>query len=354
MPEEQAPKSTSIGNLKREFDPDEEIVALRALLREREARLDEYKKEHGNLTVFFNDLKDALTVLDPPKMVYKKPASSKVSSPVSSVLHLTDWHIGSVQDASEVEGFNEYSPEIAQARLDGLGTSVMNWIALNRNTYTINELVLLVTGDLISGDIHDELRITNAYPTPMQAVTAGSMLASTTAMLAPHFERVRVEFVTADNHARLTKKPQAKEAGMNTHNYVVGWTARQLLENLTNVQFNLYPMIEKSVDVQGWRYLLMHGNQIKGWAGFPYYGVERQVGREAQHRMNMEDAVKFHKIVLGHFHAPLNHPKYMIGGSLSGTDAYDHAAGRHATPSQSAWLVHPKHGEFNWTPFRVV
>jgi hypothetical protein len=41
------------------------------------------------------------------------------------------------------------------------------------------------------------------------------------------------------------------------------------------------------------------------------------------------------------------------GASLQGTDAYDHQAGRYANPGQSAWLVHPKHGEFNRINFNL-
>jgi len=56
---------------------------------------------------------------------------------------------------------------------------------------------------------------------------------------------------------------------------------------------------------------------------------------------------------MGHFHAPLAHPWYWIGGSASGTDAYDHQNGRRAKPIQVAWIVHPKRGEFNRTEFEL-
>jgi hypothetical protein len=63
--------------------------------------------------------------------------------------------------------------------------------------------------------------------------------------------------------------------------------------------------------------------------------------------------VGFNKIVHGHFHTPFDTPLFSCGGSVSGTDAYDHGCGRHATPSQSAWMVHPKWGEFNRTNFQL-
>ena len=56
---------------------------------------------------------------------------------------------------------------------------------------------------------------------------------------------------------------------------------------------------------------------------------------------------------MGHWHAPLEHPHYWIGGSVSGTDAYDHKNGRHADPQQVSWFVHPKWGEFDRTCWQL-
>ena len=77
-------------------------------------------------------------------------------------------------------------------------------------------------------------------------------------------------------------------------------------------------------------------------------GVERKKMKEAMTRMNMAESKHFHKILIGHFHAALNHPDWMIGGSMTGTTAHDHKEGRHAEPHQTSWFVHPKHGEMDW------
>jgi DNA repair exonuclease SbcCD nuclease subunit len=63
--------------------------------------------------------------------------------------------------------------------------------------------------------------------------------------------------------------------------------------------------------------------------------------------------IGFHKYIFGHYHTPFNHPLYSCCGSVSGTDAYDHKSGRYSDPSQSAWMVHPKHGEFDRTDFNL-
>ncbi|MDO8640223.1 MAG: hypothetical protein Q7R33_01655 [Nitrosarchaeum sp.] len=317
------------------------------------SQLSEYRREHGKLQVFFDELKDLIPTIAPQPLSITKHKSTKVSSPCCAVMCVNDLHYGAVQDASEVEGFGEFSPEIAKARMTSYTEKALNWVELHRTNYTINELVVLALGDLISGDIHDELRVTNAFPAPVQCVGAGELIAAQIAALAPHFEKVRVEFVVEDNHARLTKKPQAKEAGLNSFNYIVGYIAKTLLKEHKNVVFNMYPQYEATVTVLNSRYLLCHGHGVMGWAGFPWYGVERKISKEALKRMNGPDMNKFNRVIGGHWHTPLATPWYWFSGSVSGTDAYDHKQGRHSVPSQAAWIVHPRYNEFDRTDFEL-
>jgi hypothetical protein len=276
-----------------------------------------------------------------------------VSSPCSVVLCVNDWHYGAVQASSEVEGFGKFSPEICTERVMGLADKVIKWVEVQRSGYCLDDLTVLALGDFISGDIHDELRITNAFPTPVQSTGAGVLLSDMVAKLAPAFARTSVHFVVPDNHGRLTKKPQAKEEGLNSHNYVVGFVAAERLKAHKAVEFAMYPQYETTVDVRGRRYLLCHGHGVMGWMGFPYYGVERKIAREALRRMNGPDPRRFDKVIMGHWHAPMAHQWYWISGSISGTDAFDHKNARHAPPSQAAWLVHPKYGEFNRIDFNL-
>lgn len=338
--------------IKNYVDPPEEVRALRKQLQSARLRLNQYKREQGSLFSLVRDIGDSVVSLAPPKLVYPKPSKQKVKKPVALCVHNTDWHMGAQQDSDEIEGFNEFSPRLLSNRIIspryGLVPHLLTWTELHRSAYVVDECRVLVTGDLVSGDIHEELRVTNAYPVPVQVVKAGELLASEISLLSPHFEKVIVDFVLADNHGRLTKRPQHKEAGFNSFNYPLAYIAKKMLLNHKNVVFNIYPKEQQVVSVKGRKYLICHGHQVRGWAGFPYYGLQRKVGKEAMKRMR-KNLGKFDRIVLGHYHAPLQHPHYWIGGSASGTDAYDHSEGREADPVQSAWFVHPKHGEFDRT-----
>ncbi len=327
-------------------EPSDEVRFLRSEVSRLEHEEETAYKARGGLKVLFADLLSSVQAIRPPKIVYKAPRKTKVSKPIVHVSHWTDWHLGAVQLPDEIEGFNEFDPDILRAGIMNCVRDQLDWVGLHRSNYVVDETVDLVTGDLISGDIHPELSWTNAFPVPVQAIRAGELLAEVVATKSQHYKRVRVEFVTVDNHGRLTKKPQSVEAGLNCWGYVIGAYAKERLRDCKNVTFNLHPMVQTTVSVAGRRYLLVHGDRVRGWAGFPYYGIERKVGREAVKRMR-RDLGKFDRVIMGHWHAPLAHPWYWIGGSASGTTAYDHAEGRESDPMQTSWLVHPQHGEFD-------
>jgi hypothetical protein len=83
----------------------------------------------------------------------------------------------------------------------------------------------------------------------------------------------------------------------------------------------------------------------------PHYGFARLVGKEAVRRMNTD--LGFHYLSIGHFHEPnFISNRILVNGSLSGTSEFDHVCGRHAAPSQLAYMMHSEHGIFNLTPFR--
>lgn len=343
--------TTSIDDIKKEIDPDEEILDLRSQVEKLNDRLREYKREHGALKTFFRDTQEAITVLDPVPIEYAPPdKKATVSNPVEPCLQITDVHMGMVQKADEIERFNEYNPEICVNRSMFFMQQGVEWVQFHRSNYTINNVRVFCTGDNISGDIHPELSITNAFPTPVQVARVGTLIADQIHYLAPHFSKVTVEFICEDNHSRLTKKPQSKEGGYNSLNYLVGFIAKERLRNLPNVKFNLYPMLQKVIDVQGLRYLLTHGHSVQGWAGLPWYGFDRKLGKEAFKRMQ-DQREMFDLILAGHYHIGMKAPGWRLGGAVSGTDAYDHKNARYSPPTQAGWLVHPKFGEFDRTDF---
>lgn len=299
---------------------------------------------------FYERVAAALASADPfPRRAGR--ASSK-KSPVSVVLKLSDWHIGEVVKANETEGFNRFNWAIAQERINGIVDGVLRWTENNRALYPIDECLVLCEGDWISGDIHDELMATNEFPVPVQTAKAGTLLGEILLKIAGGFKRVNVVMVGADNHGRLRKKPQAKQKSSNNYSYLVYEIAMHYAGRAKNISYERTDGAKCLVEVNGLKILSEHGDTVRGWSGHPYYGFDRRVGKEAVRRMNTK--LGFHTWSIGHFHVAGNMEdgKVIINGSLSGTSEFDHLNGRHAAPSQVAFMVHPRHGIFNFTSFR--
>ena len=337
----------------------ERVLELEAQLLEQQRILENYKKNHGQLEIFFSSVLASVSAIKPLSITYKSdPTKGKAT--VEAVMQFSDPHMGAVQEAEEIEGFNEYNPDICRARQIDFVQRYCKYIDRQRLSQNINTVSILDTGDNISGDIHRELSVTNAFPVTVQVVEAAKVKAEQLAILCQNFERVIVHFIGADNHGRLTHKPQAKQEGLNSLNYLVGILTQAYTKKFPNLEFNVYPMHEKVVTCLNRNYLMAHGHGIRAWMGIPWYSVERRSSKEAQARMQliMDQKLKmaevgFHKMIAGHFHTDIDTDLYAFGPSVQGTDAYDHQAGRYSKPGQVGWLIHEKYAEFGRINFKL-
>ena len=287
---------------------------------------------------------------------------SKADAEIAAVLKFSDWHIGQVTRAAETEGFGEFNYEIAQNSVDWIVQKFLANIAVNRRIYNIPQLYIFCEGDMISGDIHEELRRTNEWPVPVQAIRSGELLARAVATTAPHFDEIHLIEVGADNHGRLQPKPQAKEKSANNMSFVVYSHANALLARHGNIAPLLAEGMKQVVSVRGVNFMVEHGDAVRGGL---VYGLERERGRESAKRMaamldarrglfDFQREVGFDFLSVGHWHVPsILSGNILVNGSLSGTDEFDHSQGRHSPPAQVSFFVHPTHKLFNWTPWNT-
>lgn len=338
---------TSADEVKAKLNPSQEVLLLREQVKGLNSSLKTQKILTGQAMAETAQAIEALSAFDMPEMQYK-PGKTSGGKPLTYVVQITDTHMGEVTVKDEVEGFGEFNPELFHVELERLASAVLKYITVQRAGYNIPTLQILYTGDYISGGIHPELLATNAFPEPVQAIRAAEEFAAFMTLLAPHFDRVNADWITNDNHGRLTRKNQAAQGGQNNWGYVVAHGAEHLTRKLSNVRNQIWAQPSHLLKLPGANYLMFHGHQLKGWAGIPYYGFERRVGEEAKTRLNMQDA-QFDKLVFGHFHVSVNLPNVNTGGSLSGTNAFDHSCGRRMPAHQTGWMLSPTHGEFDWT-----
>jgi len=93
-------------------------------------------------------------------------------------MHSTDGHHGAIQPASEIEGFGEFNPEISVNRQLGFSKDVVEWVELHRNSYHIDELCHLVTGDMMCFPKDTQITMCNGSVKNICDVSVGDIVLS--------------------------------------------------------------------------------------------------------------------------------------------------------------------------------
>lgn len=343
-------QAKSISEAKRVAEMEERLKHYQAKSEQLQSRVNTLMRERGKLNVYRDDLLKVIPAMEMYPRERFEPGDP-ARSPIAPVVKVSDWQIGEVIEATETEGFGEFNWAIAQESVMDLTGKVIDWVEMHRRGgFRIPILHIFSEADIVSGNIHYELEVTNEFPAPEASVKAGLLLAEMISKLAAHFDRVMVWEESADNHGRLTRKLQFKQGAKNNFSFMAHEIANVYLRGHENVEVVKGDGTSLLATVVGKKFLIKHGHTVKSQLGVPYYGIDRERGREAVRRMGT--GAEFDYISVGHWHVPAWINGFLINGSLTGTTELDHALGRLAPPSQVSFMVHPRHGVFNFTPWK--
>jgi len=198
----------------------------------------------------------AVPVIPPP------PHEVAGGQPQTMVAVLTDIHVGERVALNQMSGLNTYDLDIFNRRLSGWTQQVYNLAMYRRNICDVNELVIPMLGDMVSGDIHEELSRSNIDNCMMQMLSAAHLIAQALMYLAPHFENIRVPCVVG-NHGRMTRKPPMKDKYMDWDYLTYQWIAA-FCKNQPNINFTIPKVFAQIIEVCNRKILLFHGDSISG------------------------------------------------------------------------------------------
>ena len=85
-----------------------------------------------------------------------------------------------------MRGLNEYNFEIFNKRMYGWANQILKHTSYRRQIAPVEELVIPMLGDMISGDIHEELARSNMANCMEQMIRGASIIAQALMYLAPH------------------------------------------------------------------------------------------------------------------------------------------------------------------------
>lgn len=266
-------------------------------------------------------------------------------SPGIPTLLASDWHHGEVVDPAQVPAeVNEYNIDIAHARARLLIERTIDLLTNHMVNPTYPGIVFALGGDMVSGDIHEELLRTNELDIMPTVIDLVGVLRWCILQLADRFGRVFIPCVTG-NHGRNTHKMRSK--GRNTTNF--DWLIYTILEKIfetdKRVAFYVATSSDARYNVYNHRYLLTHGDQFRGGDGM--IGALGPIirGDHKKRSRNAQVGWEYDTLLMGHWHQLIQLQRLIVNGSLKGYDEY--AAQNnfgYEIPRQALWLTHPKHG----------
>jgi predicted phosphodiesterase/DNA-binding Lrp family transcriptional regulator len=261
----------------------------------------------------------------------------------------SDWHYGEVVRPEEVGGMNTFNAEVAAERITLLvDTSIdLAFNHMGRAEKDYPGAVVCLGGDMLSGDIHEELFATNDRTTQQCINDLTDLLAAALERVADKFGKVFVPCVVG-NHGRASRKPRMKGRVYTSHEWNIYCSLERHFRRDSRIQFLIPGETDAYFKVYGHRFLLTHGDSlgVKGGDGIigaigPIMRGKLKVGHsEAEIGRNVDT------ILMGHWHQMLWLPGCIVNGALKGYDEYARLAMRapYSQPSQALWFVHPEHG----------
>lgn len=280
--------------------------------------------------------------IEPPNWLVRQAPTHEVTG-VPTLL-ASDWHFGEVVDPAQVNGVNEYNLVIARERAR---TMIEVTIDLLKNHITHNDypgIVFALGGDMVSGDLHEELTATNEKEIMPCVIELWATLVWCIETLANEFGNVFVPCVSG-NHGRNTHKTRNK--GRNYTNF--DWLCYQFLakrfENDDRVRFLIPDGSDAHWQVYSHRYVLSHGDQFRGGDGMigAFGAIIR--GDHKKRGRNGQIGLDYDTLLMGHFHQLIQLQRLIVNGSLKGYCEYAYSNNFSFEPARQAlWITHPKHG----------
>lgn len=286
---------------------------------------------------------------EPPAWLTK--SSGKIGQRGTPVCLWSDWHFGEVVRPEEVGGVNSFNTEIAIDRVRRLvdTTIDLSYNHMGRAKTAYPGVVINLGGDMMTGDIHEELALTNDRTPQEQINDLTDTLAAAIERMASAFGKAFVPCVVG-NHGRDGKKRRTptKMRVRSAHEWIIYTNLERYFRKTKNVVIHVSPESDVYYKVYGHRYLLTHGDGLGVKGGDGIIGAIGPIMRGSLKTARSESQIgrDFDTIIMGHWHQMLWLPGCIVNSSLKGYDEYARLILRapYSRPSQALWFTHPEHG----------
>lgn len=265
------------------------------------------------------------------------------------ILVMSDFHYGEVVDPEQINGINKFDMHIAKKRFHRLvdTTIDLSFNHMGRAGVKFPGIVVCLGGDMIGGDIHEELLATNDR-TPHQSVAdLTDLLGAGIETLASKFGRVYLPCVVG-NHGRSTHKMRMKNRVYTNYDWSIYCNLERDFRRDKRIKFSIPSGADAHFSMYGHRYMLTHGDSLGVKGGDGIIGALGPImrGTIKLHNQQLQIGKQFDTVIMGHWHQHIALPGLMVNNALKGFDEYAmmQLRAKPSRPSQQLWFTHPEHG----------
>jgi hypothetical protein len=323
----------------------DDVQSLKSKVKRLEAALHGHERQSDQEDIIkgvIGSMARQVEELDPP--AWMVTAKGGKSSPGVPTLFVSDLHWGEVVYPSQINNVNKYNIRIAHERMGTLVDSAIHLLKIISPSMDFPGIVMPLGGDMISGNIHDELTATNELNSMPAVLDLYSVLVGVINAMADTFGRVFLPCVSG-NHGRDTRKIWNKDRHATSFDWLLYQFLAKRFEDDKRITFFIPDGPDAYYKIYNHAYLLTHGDQFRGGDGI--IGVMGPIirGDTKKRSRNSQIDMDYETMLLGHFHQYVHHRRFIINGSLKGLDEYAYAGNFGFEPPQQAlWLTQAKHG----------
>lgn len=259
---------------------------------------------------------------------------------------LSDLHLDEVVRKQEVGGVNAYNRRIAEQRLQRFFEKAIELPRDYLSNVKYDGFVLMCLGDTFTGEIHDELTMTNeGHPFETVLYFIDHFVAGIR-LLADHYGKVHIVSVPG-NHDRVYRKPIHKGRVVRSLHYLFMKFVEREFRGDKRVTFDSPETPDARIKIYNTAYLATHGDQFRGGNGIGGIMVPLLRGHAKKQQRQQAIRQEYDVLCMGHFHQYLAVPSsgLIVNGSLKGYDEYAFNNNFSYEPAQQAlWVTTPEHG----------
>lgn len=247
----------------------------------------------------------------------QKPEKRNGKSLATSISIASDWHYEEEVKSSQVSGLNRFNTTIARERAEKFFQLNAKLIGIHQGEYQIDNHILALLGDFISGSIHDDLKEGNNIQ-PTQAIwEVQNIIASGIEYLLKETNVNLIIPCSSGNHGRITEKQRVQTEFGNSLEILMYLQLQKYFAKEPRVQFIINDSYLTYLKVFSFMLRFHHGHALRyaGGIGGLFIPAFKAISQWNKHKQADWD-------FFGHFHQLKDGGNFISNGSLIGFNSY--------------------------------